>query len=229
MYKRTGTGWTQQAKLIASDGLAGDFFGSSVSISGDYVIIGASGDDIGSNGNQGSAYIFKRSGTTWVQQTKLNALDGDAADEFGFSVSIKNNYAVVGSPNDNINANNDQGSSYIFFRSGTSWTQQDKLIATDGNTSDRFGNSCAIYGDNAVIGSFFDVIGGNVDQGSAYIFQRTGTTWAQKVKLISSDGKAGDVFGCSVAISNNSAIIGAFGNDSSPNSNTGFAYIFIQK
>ena len=118
IFVRSGTSWTQQAMLVASDGAANDNFGYSVSISADgaYAVIGAYGDDAGANSNQGSAYIFVRSGTSWTQQAKLVASDGAASDYFGWSVSISADgaYVVIGAYADKVGANTTQGSAYIF-------------------------------------------------------------------------------------------------------------------
>jgi dUTPase len=113
VFVRSGTAWTQQTKLTASDGAVDDNFGYSVSISGDYVVIGAYGDDV-SYAEQGSAYVFVRSGTTWTHQAKLTASDGVANDYFGFSVSISGDYILVGANSDDIGTNTEQGSAYIF-------------------------------------------------------------------------------------------------------------------
>jgi virulence-associated protein VapD len=163
---------TEQAKLVASDGAANDYFGYSVSISADgaYAVIGA----YRTNSIQGSAYIFVRSGTSWTQQAKLVASDGATNDQFGYSVDISGDgaYAVIGAYTDATGANNNQGSAYIFVRSGTSWTQQANLVASDGVASDYFGCSVSISADGAyaVIGAYADNVGANSDQGSAYIF-----------------------------------------------------------
>jgi virulence-associated protein VapD len=167
---------TEQAKLVASDGGTSDQFGQSVSISADgaYAVIGAYVDDVGANTNQGSAYIFVRSGTSWTQQAKLVASDGGASDQFGYSVTISADgaYAAIGACYDTTGANTNQGSAYIFVRSGTSWTQQAKLVASDGGASDQFGCSVSISADGAyaVIGARYDGVGANSGQGSAYIF-----------------------------------------------------------
>ena len=112
IFKRDGTSWSQQQKLTASDGAAGDDFGRSVSISGDYAIIGAYGDD-DKGTNSGSAYIFKWNGTGWVQQQKLTASDGAANDWFGHSVSISGDYAIIGADDDDDKGSS-SGSAYIF-------------------------------------------------------------------------------------------------------------------
>jgi len=226
IFVRNGTSWSQQAKLIASDGAVNDYFGYSVSISGDYALVGSYGDDISSLSDRGSAYIFFRTGTSWAQQQKLTASDGAQNDQFGFAVSISGDYAVVGSPKATVATSLLQGTAYIFFRSGTSWTLQQKLIASDGSTIDEFGSSVSISGDNLLIGSYRDQIGGEESQGSAYIFTRSNTVWNQQSKLIASDGSRTDGLGISVGISGNYLIIGASGDNVNNNTRQGSAYIF---
>ncbi len=227
VFARTGNSWTELTTLTASDGLADDNFGSSVALSGDYALIGAQGDDVGADVNQGSAYVFLRSGNTWTQQDKLLAAGGMPNDRFGTSVSISGDYALIGMPNDNLNANTFQGSAYVFLRSGVTWTQQAKLIANDGATNDFFGNSVSLSGSYALIGSPGDDVGANANQGSAYVFLRSGVTWTQQAKPLATDGAAGDGFGNSVSISGSYALIGAPRVDGN-NANQGAAYFFIR-
>ncbi|MCD4829420.1 MAG: T9SS type A sorting domain-containing protein [Candidatus Cloacimonetes bacterium] len=221
MFHRSGATWTQQVKLTADDGAPWDFFGNSVSVSGDYAIVGAFRDD--DNGdNSGSAYIFYRNGTVWTQQAKLTADDGSAGDFFGCSVSISGDYAVVGAYQDDDNGD-ESGSAYIFYRSGTAWIQQAKLTADDGAAYDCFGYSVSICGDYAIVGAIWD--GGG--SGSAYMFHRNGTVWTQQDKLTADDGAAGDFFGCSVSISGDYAIVGAYGDDDNGDM-SGSAYMFYR-
>ncbi len=168
IFLRGGTNWVQQAKLTASDGAANDYFGVSVSISGDYAIVGAPLDD-DKGADSGSAYIFLRGGTSWVQQAKLTASDGAASDYFGWSVSISGNYAIVGAYYDDDKGTN-SGSAYISNRDGTSWSQQQKLLASDGAPSDVFGYSVSISGDLAIVGAYYDDDKGS-ESGSAYAFK----------------------------------------------------------
>jgi hypothetical protein len=180
--------FTQQAKLTASDGAAGDSFGSSVALSGDTALVGAPYDDVGANTDQGSAYVFVRSGATWSQQAKLIASDGAAYDYLGASVALSGDTALVGAHWNEIGANFDQGSAYVFVRSGTTWSQQAELTAADGTTWDSFGHSVALSGDTALVGANWD----DTCQGSAYAFVRSGATWNQQAKLTASDGAASD-------------------------------------
>ena len=228
VFKRSGTSWTEEAKLTASDGEASDFFGRSVSISGDYVVIGCTYDDIDGNFNQGSAYVFKRSGTMWTEEAYLTAGDGAEADFFGISVSISGDYAVIGNFYDDVDMYTNQGSAYVFKRSGTSWNEEAKLIAGDGKASEFFGASVSISGDYAIVGAEYAEEGGNSNQGSAYIFVRNETTWTEEAKLLAQDGAAGDRFGVSVSISGDYAVIGSFYDDVDGNTDQGSAYIFIR-
>ena len=182
---------TQQAKLTASDGAGGDWFGFSVAVDRDTAVVGAALDGVGGNASQGSVYVFTRSSGSWTQQQKLTASDGAASDWFGRSVAMSGDTAVVGAPFDDDNGT-DSGSAYVFTRSSGSWTQQQKLTAPDGAASDRFGISVAVDGDTAVVGAYLDTIGGDREQGSAYVFTRSGGSWTQQQKLTASDGAAGD-------------------------------------
>jgi len=222
IFKDSGTGWAQAAKLLAADGAAYDQFGRSVSISGGTAIVGAEGGD--DNGyDSGSAYIFKDTGTGWVQAAKLLAGDGAASDSFGYSVSISGGTAIVGAMWDDDNGSS-SGSAYIFRDTGSGWTQTAKLLAGDGAASDSFGQSVSISGGTAIVGAHCDDDNGSAS-GSAYIFKDTGSGWTQAAKLVADDGVQSDYFGYSVSISGGKAIVGAYG-DADKGSDSGSAYIF---
>jgi regulation of enolase protein 1 (concanavalin A-like superfamily) len=230
IFTRSGTTWTQQAKIQASDRQASDFFGSSVSMSsnGNTAIVGAMFEDTGGS-SAGAAYIFTRSGTTWTQQVKIQASDKQASDNFGVSVAISDdgNTAIVGAYTEDTGGTN-AGAAYIFTRSGTTWTQQAKIQASDKQASDFFGHSVAISsnGNTALVGAYNDHTGSD-RTGSAYIFTRSGTTWTQQARIQASDKQASDNFGWSVAISDdgNTTIAGAY-NEDTGGTDTGAAYIF---
>ena len=222
VFERSGSSWSQAAKLTASDSAAGDSFGNSVSISGDYAIVGAIGDD--DNGNHtGSAYVFERSGSSWIQTAKITASDGAAEDFFGGSVSISGDYAIVGASADDDNGNL-SGSAYIFEQSGSSWSQTAKLTASDGAIEDYFGLSVSVSSDYAIVGAYGDD-DNSVSSGSAYIFEHSGSSWSQTAKLTASDGAIEDYFGYSVSVSSDYAIVGAYGDDDN-GVISGSAYVF---
>ena len=222
IFKRDGTTWTEEAKLVASDGAEGDLFGSGVSISGDYAVIGAYGDAIAAP-LSGSAYIFRREGTTWIEEAKLFASDGAQGDLFGCAAAISGDYAVIGAywADD---GGSKSGAAYVFKRQGTTWNEEAKLTASDAAPLDRFGRLVAISGDYAVIGARYGD-GAAVDSGSAYLFKRNGTAWTEEAELFASDGAAEDVFGHGVAISSDHIVIGAFWDDED-GSRSGSAYVF---
>jgi FG-GAP repeat protein/putative Ig domain-containing protein len=225
IFIRSGATWTHQQRLTAADGAANDDFGNSVAISGDTVVVGAIFDDPGGNSEQGSAYVFVRNGPTWTQQQKLTASDGAQGDHFS-EVAISGDTLVVGAFLHDIDGNQNQGAAYVFTRNGATWTQQQKLIASDGAGVDFFASSVAISGDTVVIGADSDDIGGNADQGSVYVFTRSGATWTQQEKLTASGGAADDHFGGSVAICGDTIVAGATHYGIYPNASQGWAYIF---
>lgn len=224
IFTRQNGGWAEQAKLIASDGTAGDNFGTSVSIDGDYVIVG-SPKGSGSWFLQGAAYIFIRNGSSWVQQAKLNSSDGVIGESFGTSVCINGDNAIIGNPTATVLYAN-QGAAYIFLRSGTIWSQQAKLTFANGQYNDHFGSSVGISEASAIVGApDFDWF--NPNQGAAFIFVRTGSTWTQQDRLMPVDGAQDDNFGASVTINIDNALIGA-PNDDGVFANQGCAYIFAR-
>lgn len=224
VFVRSGSNWTQQAKLEAGDGAAGDLFGFSTSLDGDTALVGAHSGDTAAGGDAGAAYVFSRTGSNWMQQAKLTASDGAAADWFGYSVAIDGDTAVAGARLHDTAGRTDAGAAYAFVRNGTNWTQQAKLVASDGAMDDYFGFSADLEGDTALIGAFRD--GGL--QGSAYAFVRTGDTWGQQAKLIADDGGPGDYFGHSVCLDGDRAIVGALREDVRSFRDLGSAYVFAR-
>ena len=219
------------SKLTASDAEAYDTFGISVAVSGDTAVVGAWFEDAGGR-NAGAAYIFRRDhgGTdSWGQVKKLAASDAQAGDQFGFSVAVSGDTAVVGASGEDAGGTQ-LGAAYIFRRDhgGTdSWGQVKKLSASDARAGDQFGFRVAVSGDTAVVGaSGEDGRGSNA--GAAYVFQRDqgGTdNWGQIKKLSASDAQAGDRLGISVAVSDDTAVVGAYLEDAG-GTQLGAAYIF---
>jgi hypothetical protein len=199
--------FAQETKLTASNGSASHNFGRSVAISGDTAVVGAPGN-AGPNGIHGAAYVFVRSGTAWYQQAIITASDGADFDHFGASVAIDGNTTVVGAPGAS-GPNGNQGAAYVFVRNGTTWTQQQKLTVSDG-VSDfypaEFGSSVAISWNTVAVG----MPGATIDYypvGAAYVFARSGTTWTQQQKLMVSGDATVVYFGWSVAISGSTVAV----------------------
>ncbi len=210
IYPATGTA-VQQAKLTAPDGVAGDDFGYSVAVDGTTALVGA----FGNASFTGAAYVYVKTGATWTEQAKLTAADGASFNNFGSSVALKGDTALVGAF-ENLGS---IGAVYVFVRNGTTWTQQAKLVAANGLTSDQFGYSVSLGANVAVIGA---PQAANLN-GAAYVFTRTGVTWKQQATLTASDGAAFDSFGVSVAVSGTTALVGARNHASN-----GAAYVFAQ-
>lgn len=217
--------WQRESSMTSSDGATEDLFGYSVAISGNTAIVGSVGKDVNGNADQGAAYIFIHTGGRWRQQAKLTADDGMAFDNFGKSVAIDGDTAIVGTTGD-VGQNENQGKAYVFVRTGTFWTQETVLTADDGAAQDFFGTSVATSGNKIIVGATFDDVGANADQGSAYIFVRSEKGWFQQARLTSDNGAAYDNLGNSVAISGDTAIVGAYFADLGGNVNQGAAYIF---
>ncbi len=168
VYNWNGVSW-DETKLTASDGAAEDFFGGSVAIDGDIIVVGASGDD--DNGeNSGSVYIYRWNGETW-EETKLTASDGQANDNFGWSVAVADgdtDTIIVGAHDFDCNGP-DSGCAYLYQWNGISWIES-KFSAVDVQANDNFGWSLDIDGETIVVGSRKDDAAGD-DSGSAYLFE----------------------------------------------------------
>jgi len=232
VFVRSGGLWVQQAYLKASNAGAHDSFGWSVAISGDTIVVGAlleDGSATGINGDQasddavasGAAYVFTRSGGTWTQQAYLKASNSQAADLFGSAVAVSGNTVVVGANREDSNATgvngngasnsaDRSGAAYVFSRTGSTWTQQAYLKASDTAIAAEFGGSVGISGTSIVVGAPL----ANGDSGAIYLFNRSGSTWSQAARLTASNAAPAARFGYSVAISGDTVAAGASGEAS---------------
>jgi hypothetical protein len=210
IFWRDGNNWIKLQKLSPSDSITTTYFGSSVSIFKDRAIVGAAFGNFWT----GSAYIFKREGTTWIEEQKITASDGVGLNYFGIAVSMFGEYVIVGAMG--------AQSAYIFKKENTSWSEEQKLIASDGSSGrDYFGASVSIWEDYVVIGA----PGDDSSSGSAYIFNYSGSNWVERTKLTAPDRIKNDIFGVSASISGNNIIIGVAGDDDN-GENSGSAYIY---
>jgi hypothetical protein len=252
-----------ETKITANDGAGEDWFGLSVSISGDFAIVGSMYDDGEVTYDFGSAYIFHRSGGRWIQQTKLRPADIKSGDKFGRGVSVSDENAAVVTetgvlyiyhrkatrwvqeakfvprapasghrlgPNVAISGNaviveaSDEGAAYIFRRQGGGWVEDAKLTTDESPIDSFFGQSVSISGDYAAVGAHYSDDYGS-ESGATYIFRRTERGWVQDAKLTAGDAQAGGWFGRSVSIDDDSVIIGAFSTNNRGVAR-GAAYIF---
>ena len=234
IYVGDGKKWKQQAELTT--GAEANAFGWAVSLTGRHdrasahtAIVGAPSDNhAGAKKNAGSAYIFARSGDTWKQQARLAAPDPEVEDAFGFAVSIDRNTAIVGVPMDD-DAVRDAGAAYIFVRDGNAWRQQAKLTPQDLVGFDVFGGAVFIHGNTAVVGANGHTHNGLRFAGAAYVFVREGTTWVEQAKLTAGDAASSDSFGKSVALFNDTVVVGAPVADVDGKKDAGAAYVFARE
>jgi hypothetical protein len=237
IYQKDAVGsWQFVKKLFASDATEFDRFGWSVGISGNTIVVGAWSNTVNNRFWQGAAYVFERhqGGTdNWGEVKQL--LDGTGArgDHFGYSVAINGDTIVVSAPEDRIGFDGQRrGSVSIYSRNAggsNAWGQIKKRVPSDGEIADLFGYSLAISDNTIVVGAFWDDIGFNTDQGSAYILEKDrggNNNWGISKKLIANDGAAFDNFGHSVGISGNTVVVGANYDDVGSNNLQGSAYIF---
>ncbi len=222
VFSWDGSSWIEEAKLTASDAAAFDGFGHAVSLHGDRALVGAYRDDDGGV-DSGSVYVFSWDGAIWTEEAKLTASDAGPNDEFGYSVSLSGEHALIGARRDAVGGT-DSGSAYVFTSDGSSFIEAAKLSPSDAAANDWFGFSVSIWGGRALVGAHRDDDDGT-DSGSAYVFGWDGSSWTEVAKLTASDAAAGDAFGHSVSLWEDRALVGAHGNDDD-GSNTGSAYVF---
>ena len=218
IFERIGGEWTEQAILMASDGVANDRFGTAVALDGDTALVTAFNDD--DNGfDSGSVYVFERASGVWTQTAKLTHNDAAPNDGFGWSVAIEADTALIGMFKDDDNGA-ESGSAYVFERASGVWTQVAKLTPSDGAAGDSFGLRVSLDADTALISASND----DSSAGSTYVFVRVGGVWTEQAKLTASDRAAGDHFGNDVALDGDTALISAHTDDS----NAGSAYVFVR-
>lgn len=234
VYQLTGgTSWDYKTTLSPIEPVAGGLFGRSVSLSNDGTIalIGASGTQVGENANQGAAYIFTGSGSTWTQKAMLTASDGAAQDKFGVSVALDGVKAYVGAYQADVSTKVDQGAVYLFTLTGvnTNWPQTRKFTAVDGAANDQFGVGVASGGSTLLVGARGASVTGNSSQGAAYTFL-PGPHGDELALKLTGCGGMSDAFGSALALSDDGriALIGAYGVHGNGTIGQGAAYIFTR-
>lgn len=226
IFTRSGGTWTQAQKLTASDGAGGDDFASALAMSGTTAIIGSPYAG-GANPQQGAAYVFTSTGGVWSESQKLIADDGASFDDFGAALALEGDNVVIGSQYAG-GANPYQGAAYVFTASGGTWTQAAKLTASDGMSSDAFGEAIALDGSTVAVGAPFATIGDTLTQGAAYVFSGAGAAWSETGKLVADDGTELDGFGYVVATAGTTVLVGSPLASVDGNANQGAAYFYEQ-
>lgn len=221
VFTRTNGAWSQTAELTPNDGGPG-WFGESVGISGNTIVVGADPQPgLGGDSVEGAAYVFTQSGNGWNQTQKLTASDGGIGDFFGFHVAVSGATMFVSAPFRQVGAFN-FGVVYVFIESGGHWNQTQKLIGSDDTGPNQFGNRVALKGDTAVVGVPVASFSGFLSfEGAAYVYTKVGSTWSQEEVLTADDPSPGEFFGWAVGLSGNGILAASYGGDG-PDS----AYVF---
>jgi hypothetical protein len=207
VVQRSGENWSQVGQLLADDRVEGDEFGRAVAIQGDVALIGAPADH--EEGIwAGTAYVFQRTAEGWSQMAKILPEYSGALD-FGISVAIDGHTAIIGAEGARTGQAMDPGLAYIFRNDGGQWSQIASLAAEDGSDGDHFGHAVSISGDRALVGTYRSSVGGNNPSGAAYIFEEVDGQWTEVAKLSPPDPEMDKLFGASVAVDGNLAVVGS--------------------
>ncbi|MCI1729306.1 MAG: FG-GAP repeat protein [Chiayiivirga sp.] len=205
VFERSGTTWTQGARLAAVDGAANDRAASAVALDADTAMLGAPGDDVDGRSDQGSALVFVHSGGVWTPQARLVSPDGASGDNAGEGVALRGDTALLGIPDATIGSNPEQGAVRVFQRSANAWSAGQKLIAATGVNFDTFGTTLAFAGDTALVGTSYV-------PAPVYVFTRNAGSFNQTLRIDMADEQIADAFGASLALWSNIALIGASGD-----------------
>jgi hypothetical protein len=227
VFEQSSGAWSQTQKLSPDASPPGADFGYAVAFDGTTAIIGAPFTTLTDDGlrHQGAAYVFTKTGGVWSEAQKLVASDFGPENQFGNAVAISGDTLLVAAYNAPIGGNVYQGAVYVFTRSGDTWTEAQKLTASDGAPNDDFGYAIALAGTTAVVSSPY-AAGANAMQGAAYVFASSGGTWSETQKLIADDGQAWDDFGSAIGFDGTTLAIGAQYAAVGDNAGQGAAYVF---
>jgi hypothetical protein len=220
VFERRGTQWSPAA-VLSPQPLLGTSFASSVDIDGDTILVGAPGDPQGGP-STGAGYVFVRSRSGWVQQAKFKQTDPGVNNSFGFSVSLSGDVAILAAGVNNGPVTF-SGAAYVFRRTGTTWAQEQKLVASDPASFDGFGLPVKIDGNVAIVSAYDE--DPPAQSGAAYVYARANGVWSQVKKLKASDAAANDHFGFAAAIDGSTALLSAYADDVG-GMNTGSVYEF---
>jgi hypothetical protein len=231
VFTRRAGVWSEEATLVAPVRTEGGKFGYDVGLSGDTIVVGAPNSDQTPIPEAGAAHVFVRTPGGWAHRAELSASDARADDAFGFGVAISGDTVVVGAHGGNQlpGVEAASGAAYVFSRIAGAWGEQAKLTPADGGFDDGFGYSVVVSGDTAVVGTPGDDVGAAIDQGSARVFTRNGTTWTEQATLTAPDLSPVDGLGESVSISGDTVVVGAPVGLTGTNPAHGSAYVFTRR
>ena len=224
VYQHNGIQWIEEQTLIASDAREGLWFGVSIVLDGDALVVG--GPMLGTwnvSEGIGAAYVFRRRGSTWVEEAILRPSDSEAGAHFGWAIDMDGPRIVVGAPCGSICGGAASGAAYVFELEGGVWVEKERLQLSRSVANDRFGTAVSMEGDRVVVGA---LTGGDVPGvGAVALFKSNGVNWTHVQTLVASDGEQGDEFGSTIAIGGEVVVVGAPGFDGYY-SNWGAVYVF---
>jgi FG-GAP repeat len=241
VFTRPAAGWagslTQKAELTASNGQLDDGLGGSVAVSGNAIAAGADRHTVGSNVDQGAAYVFVKPRSGWArsltQSAELTAETGSARESFGEAVGMSGNTIVAGAPEREVGEEVGQGALYVFVRPVAGWAGSlhptAQLTASDAAKNEAFGRSLSVAGDVVAAGARYKEVAENTDQGAVYVFVGGASGWAtatQTAELTASNGTTGDSLGRSVAVAGDTIVAGAPDHAVGRNLAQGAVYVF---
>jgi hypothetical protein len=204
VYTNVGGTWTFVKKLVADDGVGGEFFGRSVAMSGTRALVGAPYASVDGTAARGAVYMYDGSTSDWTQTEKIVADSGGPGDAFAFSLAATPTHMVAGANG----VNGGQGAAFVFADQNGSFEQEARLVADDGAMGDDLGYAVAILDSTLIVGADRAAIHSNTQQGAAYVFAESNGAWAQTHKLIASDGQTDEFYGAFVALADQSALVG---------------------
>lgn len=228
VFTKDGDSWKQSQKLLAKDKKEYSYFGNSVAIDDEVIVVGADYESSDGVNRSGAVYVFTKNGNSWNQSQKLSASDKKEKDYFGFSVSIYNEIIVIGAKSGDSGNKNGNGVAYIFSRNSDSWSETQKLMANDMENADRFGAAVAIYGNTIIVGADHKSDEGKASLGATYIFKKNGNDWQQTQKLLSTDRPSNAYFGFPILIDKEMMVVGARGDDENGKTLSGAIYVYGQ-
>lgn len=229
VFQRIQNSWMQTAKLVSSDPRPQLWFGYSVAIAGDTAVIGAPYESQSFQiYRSGSVYVFTRMNETWTQQAKLRANDAAADDRFGRAVGITGDTLVAGANLDDFAGLTNAGSVYVFEKSGSTWTQNSKLTASDAGNLDWYGRCLALEGDTLMVGASQHTTAAGPGAGQAYVYSRRQGKWVETAKLAPPNSIDTIFFGEYVALSGNTAVVTSLFDGTNP-TGPGAAFVFTRQ
>lgn len=222
MFVFTSTGWrallydvspTDYSSLTQIDKPAGlnggGLFGFGLDIKDNYALIGAPSDSVNGQAGRGSVFCYVFDGESWIKSQELIAADGMAGDNFGQDILIHNDWVFIGAPKDDSGENADEGSVYVYRRTGDTWNFHSKLVGGNSASGDWFGIAISASGNTLAIGAASDDIGTNVNQGSVYLFELQNNNWVQSQKIFTlSGGATSDLFGGRILLTDSLLFVG---------------------